>query len=106
MIITGGFNVYSAEVENVIQGHAAVQNCVVIGVPDPKWGEAVTAVVEPVPGATVTEDELIALCRSRLGPVKTPKSVLFEDHLPRSPVGKILKRAVRDRFWTGRDRLV
>ncbi|MEN2979764.1 AMP-binding protein [Tistrella bauzanensis] len=106
MIITGGFNVYSAEVENVIQGHAAVQNCVVIGVPDPKWGEAVTAVVEPVPGATVTEDELIALCRSRLGPVKTPKSVLFEDHLPRSPVGKILKRAVRDRFWAGRDRLV
>jgi acyl-CoA synthetase (AMP-forming)/AMP-acid ligase II len=106
MIITGGFNVYSAEVENVIQGHAAVQNCVVIGVPDPKWGEAVTAVVEPVPGAEVTAEELIALCRSKLGPVKTPKSVLFEDALPRSPVGKILKRAVRDRFWSGRDRLV
>ncbi|MBX6370254.1 MAG: AMP-binding protein [Rhodospirillales bacterium] len=106
MIITGGFNVYSTEVENVILSHPSVQNCVVIGVPDPKWGEAIKAVLELKPGCAVAEEEIIALCKSRLGGVKSPKSVEIWPHLPRSPVGKILKRDIRDRYWAGRERMV
>lgn len=106
MIITGGFNVYSTEVEKVILSHPAVQDCAVIGVPDEKWGEAVKAVIEPKPGTTVAVEDIRALCRDRLGGVKTPKSVDIIDALPRSPVGKVLKRALRDRYWRGRDRRV
>lgn len=106
MIITGGFNVYSAEVEKVILSHPAVQDCAVIGVPDDKWGEAVKAVIEPKSGQSVDPDEIIALCKDRLGSVKTPKSVDVWPELPRSNVGKLLKRAVRDQFWTGRERAV
>ena len=106
MIITGGFNVYSAEVERVVLSHPAVQECAVIGVPDEKWGEAVKAVIELRPGASVTGAELIALCREALGSVKAPKSVEVWDALPRSPVGKLLKRSVRDTFWAGRTRAI
>ncbi len=77
-----------------------------VGVPDEKWGEAIKAVVQTRPGATVGEDELIVLCKSRLGSVKAPKSVDFVAQLPRSPVGKVLKRAVRDAYWRARDRMV
>ncbi len=106
MIISGGFNVFPSEVEQVIWAHKAVQDCAVVGVPDEKWGEAVTAVVELKPGETVTGEDLIALCKDKLGSVKAPKQVEFWDALPRSPVGKVLKRNIRARFWEGRDRAV
>ncbi|HYF28006.1 MAG TPA: AMP-binding protein [Baekduia sp.] len=105
MIISGGFNVFPSEVEQVIWGHPAVNDCAVIGLPDEKWGESVTAVVELKPGQEVEADELVKLCRDRLGPVKTPKTVIFRE-LPRSPVGKVLKRELRDEFWSGRARAV
>jgi acyl-CoA synthetase (AMP-forming)/AMP-acid ligase II len=106
VIITGGFNVYPGEVERTLWAHAAVQECAVIGVPDDDWGEAVKAVVELKAGASATESELIAWCRQRLGSVKTPKSVEFWPQLPRSAVGKVLKREIRARYWAGRTRQV
>ncbi|TWT08641.1 AMP-binding protein [Reyranella sp. CPCC 100927] len=106
MIITGGFNVYSAEVEQVILTHPAVQDCVVIGVPDDKWGEAVKAVVELKPGLTTEAEAIVVLCRDRLGGVKAPKTVEVWSSLPRSAVGKVLKRVVRDRYWQHRDRQI
>jgi acyl-CoA synthetase (AMP-forming)/AMP-acid ligase II len=106
MIVSGGFNVFSAEVEHVVNGHPAVEDCVVIGVPDAKWGEAVKAVVKLKAGHTAAADEIIALCKEKLGGVKAPKSVDFVEDLPRSPVGKVLKRAVRERYWQGQKRAV
>ena len=106
MIISGGFNVYPSEVEQVLWSHPAVQDCAVVGVPHEDWGEAVKAVVELRPGASTTEAELAAFCRERLGPIKTPKSVEFWPELPRSSVGKVLKRDIRARYWAGRDRMV
>lgn len=106
MIITGGFNVYPSEVEQVIWSHPAVQDCAVIGVPDPKWGEAVKAVVELNAGHSVSEAELIALCKARLGGVMAPKSVDFVASLPRSPVGKVLKKDLREPYWRASDRRI
>jgi acyl-CoA synthetase (AMP-forming)/AMP-acid ligase II len=77
-----------------------------VGVPDEKWGEAIKAVVELKQGRSVSADELIAFCRQRLGGVKTPKSVDFIESLPRSPVGKVMRREVRRRYWTGHDRQI
>ncbi len=105
MIITGGLNVYPQEVEQVIWGHDAVQDCAVIGVPDDEWGEAVRAVVEFAPGGEVTAEEIIALCKQNLGSVKAPKSVDFRD-LPRSPNGKVLKRDLRDEYWAGQKKKI
>ena len=95
MIISGGFNVYPNEVEQVIAENAAVQECAVIGVPDDKWGEAVKAVVLLRPNAEATEAELIAAVKDKLGSVKAPKSVDFVLELPKSPVGKVLKTELR-----------
>lgn len=106
MIISGGFNVYPNEVEQVIAANPAVQECAVIGVPDGKWGEAVKGIVLLRPGSHCTEDELIGLVRDRLGPVKAPKSIDFVDELPKSPVGKILKTELRKPYWAGKDRAV
>ena len=106
MIITGGFNVYPLEVEQVVLSHDAVQDCAVVGVPDEKWGEAIKAVVELKQGRSVSAEELIAFCRQRLGGVKTPKSVDFIESLPKSPVGKVMRREVRRHYWTGRDRQI
>lgn len=106
LIISGGFNVYPGEVEQVLWSHPAVQDCAVIGVPDPDWGEAVKAVVELRQGAQATEREMLAYCRERLGSIKTPKSVEFWKDLPRSSVGKVLKRDIRAKFWAGRERMV
>jgi len=106
MIITGGFNVFSAEVESVIHAHPAVQDCVVFGVPDEKWGEAVKAVVERKAGAEINEETLLRFCKERLSGVKSPKSIDFMDRLPRSSVGKVLKREVRAIYWTGKTRQV
>ncbi len=98
MIVTGGFNVFAREVEDVIATHAAVRHVAVIGVPDPKWGEAVKAVVVAVPGSTVAAEELIALVRSVKGAVQAPKSVEFVDAIPLSPLGKPDKKALRARY--------
>ncbi|MEU8124190.1 AMP-binding protein [Spirillospora sp. NPDC049024] len=101
LIISGGFNVHPSEVEQVIWSHPAVRDCAVVGSPDPDWGEAVTAVVELKAGHEVGEAELIARCRERLGPVRTPKKVVFMERLPRSGNGKVLKREIREGFWAG-----
>jgi acyl-CoA synthetase (AMP-forming)/AMP-acid ligase II len=106
MIITGGFNVYPSEVEQVIWAHPAVQDCAVIGVPDDEWGEAVKAVVELNAGQSVGADELVALCKQKLGSVKAPKTVDFVEALPRSPVGKVLKKDLRERYWQGVQRKI
>lgn len=106
MIISGGFNVYPSEIEQVIWSHPAVQDCAVVGVPDEKWGEAVKAVIELKPGATVTEAEILKLCKERLGSVKCPKSAEFWDALPRSPVGKVRKKDIREQFWKGQARTI
>lgn len=106
MIITGGFNVYPATVEQVIWSHPAVQDCAVIGVPDPKWGEAVKAVVELNPGQAVSAEDIIALCKEQLGSVMAPKSVDFIERLPRSPVGKVLKKDLRAAYWQGHDKKI
>lgn len=98
MIISGGFNVYPVEIENVINSMAEVQNCAVIGVPDPKWGEAIKAVIVLQDGSSLEADTVIALCKEKLGSMKAPKSVDFWDALPLSPVGKILKREIRKSY--------
>ena len=106
LIISGGFNVYPSEVEQVIWSHPSVLDCAVIGVPDEKWGEAVKAVIELKPGTTATPEDLIALCKARLGSVKAPKSVDFVASLPRSPMGKVLKKDIRARYWNESDRKI
>ena len=106
LIISGGFNLFPGEIEQSIWAHPAVKDCAVIGVPDAKWGEAVKAVVELKEGATADEEEIIAFCRARVGPMKAPKTVEFWDQLPRSVVGKVLKREIRDRFWGDTSRAV
>ncbi|WP_433684183.1 acyl-CoA synthetase [Nocardia sp. CA-119907] len=95
MIISGGFNVYSAEVEQALLTHPAVQDCAVIGLPDDKWGERVTAVVQLHIGRTATPDELREHTKARLGGVKTPKQVEIWPDLPRSKIGKVLKPEIR-----------
>jgi acyl-CoA synthetase (AMP-forming)/AMP-acid ligase II len=95
MIITGGFNVYSAEIEQVLLAHPAVQDCAVIGLPDEKWGERVTAVLQLRPGQSVTQDEVRSFVKERLGSVKAPKQVEIWADLPRSKVGKVLKTEVK-----------
>jgi acyl-CoA synthetase (AMP-forming)/AMP-acid ligase II len=99
VIISGGFNVYPSEVEQVLWTHPAVLDVAVIGVPDEQWGEAVKAVVELKPNASVEAEELIALCKQKLGSVKAPKTIDFSSALPRSPVGKVLKKDIRDVYW-------
>jgi fatty-acyl-CoA synthase len=104
MIVSGGFNVFPREVEDVLATHPAVAQAAVIGVPDEKWGEAVKAVVVRRPGAQVTADELAALVRDRKGAVHAPKSVDFVDAIPVSPLGKADKKALRAQYWSGTDR--
>jgi fatty-acyl-CoA synthase len=106
MIVSGGFNVFPREVEDVISTHPAVGSVAVVGVPDEKWGEAVKAVVVLRPGATVEPAELIALVKERKGAQQAPKSVDFADSIPLSPLGKPDKKALRARYWHGSDRLV
>ena len=98
MIITGGFNVYSAEVEQVLLAHPAVQDCAVLGLPDEKWGERVTAVLQLRPGQTVTADDVRAFVKERIGSVKAPKQVEVWPDLPRSKVGKVLKPEIKARL--------
>ncbi len=107
MIVTGGENVYSGEVEAVIYTHPAVREVAVFGIPDPKWGELVMACVVLKPGKTLSADELIAYCRRSLANYKIPRRVEFSDtELPKSGSGKILKKVLRERFWTHQERAV
>ena len=107
MIVTGGENVYSGEVEAVIYTHPAVREVAVFGIPDPKWGEIVKAVVVLKPGKTLSAEELIAYCRRSLANFKVPRSIEFsETELPKSGSGKILKRVLREAAWSGQERAV
>ncbi len=106
MIITGGENVYSPEVERVLAEHPSVLELAVIGVPDERWGESVKAVVAFKPDHAVEPDELIAFARERLAHYKAPKSIDVVEALPRNPSGKILKRDLRKQYWSDRDRQV
>ena len=98
MIITGGFNVYSIEVENALRAHESVQDCAVVGLPDDKWGEKIVAVVQPRPGHSVDPSALTAFVKQQIGSVKTPKQIEVWDNLPRSKVGKVLKPDIRERL--------
>ena len=106
MIISGGENVYPAEVESAIYGHADIADIAVIGVPDPKWGEAVKAVIVRKPGSDLSEADVIAYAREKIAGFKCPKSVDFLDVLPRNPSGKILRRELRAPYWEGLERQV
>jgi acyl-CoA synthetase (AMP-forming)/AMP-acid ligase II len=106
MIITGGENVYSPEVEQAIAEHPAIAEVAVIGVPDDRWGEAVKAVVAFLPGQQATGQEIIEFTRERIAHYKCPRTVDVVDALPRNPVGKVLKRTLRAPYWEGRDRQV
>jgi acyl-CoA synthetase (AMP-forming)/AMP-acid ligase II len=107
MIISGGFNIWPAEVENALCSHPAVMEAAVVGVPDEKWGETVLAVVVLRARQEATADELISWCREKIGSVKKPTRLEFSaDPLPKSGVGKLLRRAVREKYWQGEDRRV
>jgi acyl-CoA synthetase (AMP-forming)/AMP-acid ligase II len=106
MIISGGENVYPAEVESALYGHPAVADVAVIGVPDERWGEAVKAIIVLKPDRQATEAEILAYARERIAGYKLPKSIDFVDALPRTPSGKILKRELRGAYWQGEKRRV
>jgi acyl-CoA synthetase (AMP-forming)/AMP-acid ligase II len=106
MILTGGENVYSTEVENVLYTHPSILECAVIGVPDEKWGEAVKAVVVLKPGKQASEEEIIRFCKDRIAHYKAPKSVDFIDALPRTGSGKIHKKGLKDKYWEGYEKRV
>jgi long-chain acyl-CoA synthetase len=106
MVISGGVNIYPAEIEETIHEHPAVLDVAVIGVPNDEWGEELKAVVQLKPGAHATADDLIDFCRERLADYKRPRSVDFVPEVPRNPSGKLLKREIRARYWEGRERRV
>jgi acyl-CoA synthetase (AMP-forming)/AMP-acid ligase II len=106
MIISGGENIYPAEVESALCDHPDVAEAAVIGVPDERWGEAVKAIVVMKPGKSATAADIISFTRERIAGFKTPKTVDFIEALPRNPSGKILRRHLRDPYWVGRDRQV
>jgi acyl-CoA synthetase (AMP-forming)/AMP-acid ligase II len=106
MIISGGENIYPREIEEVLVRHPAIREVAVIGVPDPKWGEAIKAVVALLPGQSATEEELIEFCKDNIASYKKPKSVDFVHELPKNNYGKILKRELRATYWEGKERKV
>ena len=106
MVISGGVNIYPAEVEAALHAHPAVMDAAVIGVPDDEWGESVKAVVQLRPGAATTEDELIAFAAGRLASYKKPRSIDFVEELPRDAAGKLLKRKIREPYWLGSGRRI
>ena len=106
MIVSGGENIYPAEVENAIYRHPGVQLCAVIGIPDEKWGEAVCAIIVPREGYEITGEEIIHLCKEHIASYKKPKRVIFTKSLPMSPQGKILKRKLREKYWKGKERKI
>ncbi len=109
MVITGGVNVYPAEIEGVLHAHPAVDDVAVIGVPDAEWGESIKAIVQLAPGflpGPEVQDELIEFCRNRLASFKCPRTVDFRDELPRTDAGKLYKRRLRDEYWAESERQV
>jgi len=106
MIISGGINIYPKEVEEVLYEHPAVFEAAVFGVPDDYWGEAVKAVVVLKESTTASEEEIIKFCGEHLTGYKKPKSVEFLKELPKNPTGKILKRAIREKYWKGTGRII
>jgi fatty-acyl-CoA synthase len=106
MIVSGGFNVFPREVEDIIATHPSVSAVAVVGVPDDKWGEAVTAIIVPRAGTTIDIDAIIALVKERKGSHYAPKTVEVVDSIPVSPLGKPDKKAIRARYWGDADRLV
>jgi long-chain acyl-CoA synthetase len=109
MIITGGVNVYPAEIEAALLSHPEVGDAAVFGVPNDEWGEEVKAVVEPAPGVAADDAlraRLLAHCRERLASYKRPRTLDFSAALPRDPNGKLYKRRLRDPYWVGRERKI
>lgn len=106
MIISGGVNIYPAEIEAVLHTHPQIEDCAVIGVPDPDWGESIKAVVKPREGASLSEDEVIAFVTERMADYKRPRSVDFVEEFPRDAAGKLLKRLIRDRYWAAAGRAI
>jgi acyl-CoA synthetase (AMP-forming)/AMP-acid ligase II len=106
MIVTGGENVYPQEVENVLYEHPAVLEAAVVPAPDEKWGERIQAVVVLKEGRIATEEELISHCKNKISGYKCPKAIEIWDTIPKSPVGKILRKDVKKKFWEGMDRTI
>ncbi|MGH9530546.1 MAG: class I adenylate-forming enzyme family protein [Terriglobales bacterium] len=106
LVITGGFNVYCAEVEDSIMALSEVYECAVIGIPDEKWGEAVKAIIVLREGAQLTEETVIARCKTNLGSVKSPKSVEFRNSIPKTPAGKVDRKQLREAYWANTRRAV
>src|SRR5580765_2728296 len=102
MIISGGVNIYPAEIEDALHRHPKIEDAAVFGVPDDDWGERVHAAVEPRPGETLTADEVRTFCRAHLADYKIPREVSFHPSLPRDTAGKLVKRVLREPYWTGR----
>ncbi|MBO0686777.1 MAG: AMP-binding protein, partial [Candidatus Dormibacteraeota bacterium] len=109
MIISGGVNIYPAEVEAVLLAHPQVVDAAVFGIPNQEWGEEVKAVVEPKPGAQAgpqLAEEIAEFCRGRLARYKTPRSIDFVEEMPRDPSGKLYRRKLRDPYWAGQERRI
>jgi acyl-CoA synthetase (AMP-forming)/AMP-acid ligase II len=106
MIISGGVNIYPAEIEDALHRHPAIEDAAVFGVPDPEWGERVHAAVQLRPGAALTPAEVIAFCRKHLADYKAPREVSFHAEFPRDTAGKLVKRILREPHWAGQARRV
>jgi long-chain acyl-CoA synthetase len=109
MIISGGVNIYPAEIENVLLTHPKIGDVAVFGIPHDDWGEEVKAVVEPAAGTPAGEaltEDILAFCRERLAKYKTPRSIDFIEEMPRDPNGKLYKRKLRDPYWEGKERAI
>ena len=109
MIISGGANIYPAEIESVLLTHPSVGDAAVFGIPHEDWGEEVKAVVEPAAGVDAgpeLADEILTFCAGKLARFKTPKSIDFITEMPRDPNGKLYKRKLRDPYWEGRQRQI
>lgn len=106
MVISGGENIYSREVEDVVRRHPAVAEAAVVGVPDEQWGESVKAIAVLKPGSAATEEEIIAFCKERLASYKKPKSVEFWDSVPVTATGKVKKNEIREKYWVGHKRRI
>jgi long-chain acyl-CoA synthetase len=108
MIISGGANIYPAEIENVLFMHPGVADVAVFGIPNDDWGEEVKSVVEPADGFEASPElaaDILAFCADKLARFKTPKSIDFTDEMPRDPNGKLYKRKLRDPYWEGREKI-
>jgi acyl-CoA synthetase (AMP-forming)/AMP-acid ligase II len=103
MIISGGMNVYPAEIEAALEHHPKIFDVAVFGIPDEQWGEKVHASIVLQPNETLSEDQILSFARERLAGYKLPRSIQFMDELPRTGSGKLLKRQLREPYWKGRD---